>query len=144
LTLVLTLSIINNIMKKLCADCYYVGSEKNKTPGNVVVELFLWAAFFVSFFAILAFGILPPIFLFILSIGYSLHRLIGGKKVCPNCKHTSMIPTDSLRAKEIIESSGINIGEADYSDSRAPQIYKYVRLGWIILVCTVLATWVLT
>lgn len=144
MTLVLTLSIINNIMKKLCADCYYVGSEKNKTPGNVVVELFLWAAFFVSFFAILAFGILPPIFLFILSIGYSLYRLVGGKKVCPNCKHTSMIPTDSLRAKEIIESRGINVGEADYSESYAPQIYKYVRLGLIILVCTVLAIWVLT
>ena len=144
MTLILTLSIINNIMKKLCADCYYVGNEKNKTPGNIVVELFLWAAFFVSFFAILAFGILPPIVLFILSIGYSLHRLAGGKKVCPNCKHTSMIPTDSLGAKEIIESRGINIGEADYSESYAPQIYKYVRLGWIIVVCTVLAIWVLS
>ena len=131
-------------MKKLCADCYYVGSEKNKTPGNVVVELFLWAAFFVSFFAILAFGILPPIVLFILSTGYSLYRLAGGKKACPNCKHTSMIPADSLRANEIIECRGINVGKADYAESGAPQISKYVRLGWIILVCTLLVIWILT
>jgi hypothetical protein len=98
----------------------------------------------VSFFAILAFGILPPIVLFILSVGYSLHRLVGGKKVCPNCEHTSMIPTDSLRAKDIIESRGIKVGEADYSDSEALQIYNYVRLGLIIIICTVLAIWVLT
>ncbi len=61
----------------VCTVCGYVGEAKKHTKGNFLIEVVLWLCFIVP-------GLI-----------YSIWRLTTKQTICPKCKNSSMIPTDT-------------------------------------------------
>lgn len=71
----------------VCTQCGYVGKPKRAIKGNGFIEIILWLCFLVP-------GLI-----------YSIWRSSSRYKVCPKCGNTSLIPTDSPRAKTIMSET---------------------------------------
>ncbi len=68
----------------ICTSCGYLGKPKKITKGNFIIELILWCLF-----------IIPGLI-------YSIWRLTTKQEVCPECKHTTMIPESSPFGRELV------------------------------------------
>jgi hypothetical protein len=77
----------NNLV---CTQCGYVGKPKRAIKGNGFIEIILWLCFLIP-------GLI-----------YSIWRSSSRYKVCPKCGNTSLIPTDSPRAKTIMSETMTN------------------------------------
>lgn len=63
--------------RSVCTACGYVGKPKKIIKGNFLMEVILWLFFLIP-------GLI-----------YSIWRLSTKHTACPNCKQSTMIPTDS-------------------------------------------------
>lgn len=86
-------------MKKLCTDCFYIGKEETKAPYILIFDVIILG--FLVFCVIKQLWIGAIFWGIIFAIYFSLVRLFR-KRTCPECGHQSMIPTDSVKAKELI------------------------------------------
>ncbi|MEI6480302.1 MAG: hypothetical protein WCO12_02155 [bacterium] len=77
----------------VCTQCGYVGKPKGAIKGNGFIEIILW------------------LFLIIPGVIYSIWRSSSRYKICPKCKSSNLIPTDSPRAKTIMAESTITAEE---------------------------------
>ncbi len=68
----------------VCTMCGYRGNSKRMVKGSLAIEIVLWLFF-----------IIPGLI-------YSLWRTSSKDKVCPQCKHTTMIPASSLLGQKLI------------------------------------------
>lgn len=68
------MNIFGGEIKMKCALCGYVGPAKRVTKGSFLIELLLWFFF-----------IIPGLI-------YSIWRLSNKVKICPKCKHETLIP----------------------------------------------------
>lgn len=68
--------------KMICSQC---GGQKTKikTPGTLLLEIFLWLL------------LLLPGFI------YSIWRISGRKKVCADCESENIIPIQSPKGKQL-------------------------------------------
>ena len=79
----------------ICTQCGFVGYPSSGVRGSFLIELILWVlglgfTFFLSWLFLLI-----PIF-------YSIYRLGGRYKECPQCHlHNTMIPLDSPRGRQL-------------------------------------------
>jgi len=98
-------------MKKLkntlvCTMCKFEGKAKTKRYGSLLGELFMWGTTGITFF--LGFGLFffwfITFFMFIFSLYYSLKRFGASTKICPECKHDSMISINSPKGQEMLKS----------------------------------------
>lgn len=78
---------------KICTNCGYQGKEKTIVKGSLLLEILLWLA------TLLTLGILV-----IVALPYSLWRLCAREKVCPKCGALHMIPVDSPRGQQLVNS----------------------------------------
>jgi hypothetical protein len=73
----------------ICKQCGHIGRPVNETPGNFLLEIFLWCLM-----------ILPGLL-------YTLWRVTNKTKACPSCKaSSSMIPLDSPVGKKLSAELG--------------------------------------
>ena len=70
----------------VCLDCHSIGQPIITVRGSLWLEVFLWIL-----------GGFPGIL-------YSLWRLTTRSQVCPRCGKPSMIPADTPRGKELLDS----------------------------------------
>lgn len=91
-------------MKKLCTDCHYIGGDRHVIPGNFIIEIFLWLVFIVSGFSSLYSGYMVPVAIvsLIAAGGNTVYRIVGQKKICPECGHSAMIPIEAPKAQTLI------------------------------------------
>ena len=71
--------------EKICTSCGTTGKPKTYTPGNIIVELFLWCLW-----------IIPGVI-------YTLWRVTNRKKVCRCCGSEDMIPLESPKGHQILK-----------------------------------------
>lgn len=71
----------------ICTSCGYVGKQTTIVKGNIGVEILLWLLF-----------LLPGLI-------YSIWRSMSQYKACPKCKHSSMIPVDTPKGKQLLAES---------------------------------------
>lgn len=69
----------------VCTTCGYVGHPVTTVKGNVLFELLLWCFFIVP-------GII-----------YSIWRGSTNQKVCPKCRHSTMIPSDTPLGAKLLQ-----------------------------------------
>ena len=80
----------SNIPYFVCTACgSSISNPKNCTPGSFLIEIILW----VAFIPILC---LPGII-------YTLWRLTNKKKICPICRHDTVIPSQTPLAQQILK-----------------------------------------
>ena len=93
-----------------CTSCHWYGDRpREKTPGLFIFELVFWGLFVLVVFVVnpldglyvwdayLLIGfIIPP-------LSYSGWRLSSGFLACPVCGHDTLIPSDSPRARVMID-----------------------------------------
>ena len=72
--------------KMLCFHCGTQAKPKLETKGSILIELVLWVCF-----------ILPGLI-------YTIWRHASRYEACPTCKAPNMIPLDSPRAQQILNS----------------------------------------
>lgn len=69
----------------VCINCGSRGDPATKTKGSTGLELVLWLF------------IVPGLI-------YSIWRVTSREKVCPVCKATDLIPADSPRGRQLLDS----------------------------------------
>lgn len=70
----------------VCVNCGSRGEPATRTKGSTGLELVLWLCFIVP-------GLI-----------YSIWRVTSREKVCPVCKAGGMIPADSPRGRQLLDS----------------------------------------
>lgn len=75
----------SNSKNLFCLECHSVDSGKNEVKGHFLIEVILWLCFLVP-------GII-----------YTIWRTTNKQKVCRTCGSKKLIPSDSPRAREIID-----------------------------------------
>ena len=70
----------------VCPHCGQSGKPATETPGSFVMEVVLWLLLLVP-------GII-----------YSFWRTTSKRRVCPACRQPGMIPSDSPRGRQILDS----------------------------------------
>lgn len=73
--------------EQICTRCYQVGNPKEQVQGSFLIEVVLWLAFLIP-------GMI-----------YSIWRLTSKRMVCPSCKSTELVPTDTPRGKALLQES---------------------------------------
>lgn len=95
-------------MKKLCTDCYYIGTETYKVRGNLGIAFLVWLLFITFLFLIRETGLLLPFILLCTGLIYSAYRMTGYRKVCPSCEHATMIPINTPKAQGLIKENNLD------------------------------------
>lgn len=73
--------------KYFCVTCEHTGKPRTFTRGSIFIEIILWLCFLVP-------GLI-----------YSIWRLTSKCIICASCGNPDIIPTDSPRAKKLMEES---------------------------------------
>lgn len=73
---------------KVCSKCGQVADPASRTNGSIWIEVVLWLCFIVP-------GLI-----------YSIWRLTTRHDVCPSCGSADLLPIESPRGKQLVESSG--------------------------------------
>lgn len=84
----------------ICSTCGNLGKPKTSARGSLLGEIGVWIIALTA-------GVLFPagILLFILAAFiYSIYRLGGRKKICRECGSDSLVPTDTPRGIELINT----------------------------------------
>jgi len=70
----------------LCVECHYQGKAKTHTKGYFFIELALWLCFIVP-------GLI-----------YTIWRSVSRQNVCTSCGGANLIPLNSPRARQLLET----------------------------------------
>lgn len=98
--------------KLVCTQCGHVGNAKRAIKGNGLIEIILWLCF-----------IIPGLI-------YSIWRSSSRHMVCPDCKSTSLIPTDSPRARKIMLDNGMTEEEVLAIQHEGENSFSSKHLKW--------------
>jgi len=109
--------------KYICSQCGHVSGSQTAIKGSLGVEIILWLCFLVP-------GII-----------YSVWRSSSRHKVCPSCKSTSLVSTDSPVGKKMMKDYEISGEETTITSSKTPRSmgeklvrgFLYVILGIVII-----------
>lgn len=120
-------------MNKLCPHCNFIGSENKKVPGSFLLELFIWGAAFVC--GVLGFIIViffvPALILAIIGVMYSFSR--KSELLCPKCELPGMIPIDTPKAQQAIQSNDLKVPDARDNTHLSRDMLNARTIRWILL-----------
>ena len=90
----------------VCSHCGYVGRPVGTIKGSIVLEILMWCLF-----------LLPGII-------YTIWRGSTRQKVCPKCKRSSMIPSDTPLGAKLLKEHGQSLPTASQQSGPAPTNWK--------------------
>ena len=109
--------------KYYCITCESYETAPKKTPGSLIIEIFLWCMFLVP-------GII-----------YSVWRITSRKRVCRTCASLDIVPPNSpiaqRKLKPIIGAEQLRTDIKDFSKPEAGQLvaaaFIIMIIGWLFL-----------